>query len=328
MIFLENPNITDPHINLAVEEFLLRHIVNDEPLLLFYVNAPSVIVGRNQNVFEEVNFDYVLKQDIPVLRRLSGGGTVYHDPGNLNYSLISPDQILLNNYTAFTRPVINALREVGLTAELRNRSSIFVDGKKISGNAQYATAGRLVSHGTLLLDSDLDQLRYATMPRHQQVESRAVQSIRSRVVNLRDLLAKDASLDTIKGHIRREFTSTESVVACRLGEDDWKVVQEIAEERYRSWSWNIGRSPKFSTTRRAQTDYGWVVLEIHIEKGHIQAIKPIENNPQIDAELLRICDCLQGVRYDPIEIAMALHYCKVDTMPPGLSEEQLANLIY
>lgn len=328
MIYIENPHITDPHINLAVEEFLLRHIVNNEPILLFYVNAPSVIVGRNQNVFEEIDFDFVLKQNMPVLRRLSGGGTVYHDTGNLNYSLMTRDQDLLNNYRAFTRPVIHALRDVGLTAELRNRSSIFVDNKKISGNAQYASAGRLVSHGTMLLDSDLDQLRNAIVPRHRQVESRAVKSIRSRIANLSDLLDEDFDPDIVKGHIRREFIGSGTAASYKLSEDDWKVVQEIIEERYRSWSWNIGRSPKFRTIRRVQTEYGWVALEILVEKGYIRAIRSIEDNPKIGPVLMDLCDCLQGVRYDRNDIALALHYCDIDTKQLGLDEDQLVSLVY
>lgn len=328
MIYFENPQFTDPHINLAIEEFLLRHIVNDAPILHFYVNAPSVIVGRNQNVFEEIDLNTVREQGIPVLRRLSGGGTVYHDLGNINFSLITPDQDLLNNYTAFTKPVLNALREVGLTAELRNRSSIFIDNKKVSGNAQYATAGKLVSHGTLLFNSDLDRLRRTIQPRRQQVVSRAVQSVRSHVANLSDLLDKDISLDTVKDHIKQAFLGFGTAVSYRLSEDDWKVIQGIAEERYRSWSWNIGRSPKFSTTRCAQTDYGEVVLEIVVSKGTIQTVRSTKVNPQIDPTVTALCDCLQGVRYDLHEIAIALHYCSEDPLPPGLSEDQLVALIY
>lgn len=328
MLYLEIPHMVDPHVNLAIEEFLLRHIVSDEPVLFFYVNTPSVIVGRNQNVFEEIDLDYVREQGIPVVRRLSGGGTVYHDLGNLNFSLISPEQVLLNKYDAFTRPVVDALWELGIAAELRNRSSIFVGDKKISGNAQYATAGKLVSHGTLLFDTDLDQLRRAIKPRHGQIESRAVQSVRSSIVNLRDLLDEEMHLGTIREHIRRKILESEFSQPYALSEDAWKVVKNIAEERYHSWSWNIGRSPKFSLTRRVETPYGSVTVQSMVDKGYLQESRLIENDPEIDAGLLALCDCVQGVRYDPEDIAAGIANCEAGAVPSGLTSDMLLSLFY
>lgn len=328
MLFLEIPHMVDPHINLAIEEFLLRHIVKDEPLLFFYVNAPSVIVGRNQNVFEEIDLAYVRQQGIPVVRRLSGGGTVYHDLGNLNFSLISPRQDLLNKYEVFTRPVVEALGELGITAELRNRSSIFVGDKKISGNAQYATSGKLVSHGTLLLDTDLTQLRRAIEPRHGQIESRAVQSVRSSIVNLRELLDGDAQLGEVKDRIRRNILDFELPQQYELDNDAWQIVEKIAEERYHAWSWNIGRSPKFSSTRRIETPYGDVTLQVMVDKGCLQESRLIENDPQLDAVLLTLCDCLQGIRYDPADITAAIAACDAIASPPGLTHDMLLSLYF
>lgn len=328
MIYFENPQQNDPHINLAVEEFLLRHIVIDQPILFFYVNEPSIVVGRNQNVFEEINFSFARNHHLPVLRRLSGGGTVYHDLGNVNYSLIAPDQELLNDYSSFTRPVLNALRRVGLTPELKQRSSIFVGGKKVSGNAQYATAGRLVSHGTLLFNSDLAKLRSAIQPQLQQIESRAVRSIRSHVVNLCDLLEEGISPDMVKDLIREEFLGGKHAVTYQLSVEDWRIVQEIAQERYRSWEWNIGRSPKFSTTRRTQTAVGELVLEIQVDKGHIQLIRLVGLNPTNNQLVNILGECLSGIRYDPQEITRALRTCGVETWRLGLSEDQLISLIY
>jgi lipoate-protein ligase A len=328
MRYFENLLQHDPQMNLALEEFLLRQMVIDEPVLLFYVNDPSIVVGRNQNVFEEINFTTVRRQKIPVLRRLSGGGTVYHDAGNLNYSLLTPDQELLNDFTAFTRPVIEALRGLRLSAELRNRSSIFVGDRKLSGNAQYATAGRLVSHGTLLVQSDLAQLREVIRPARQQVQSRAVKSVRSRVTNINDLLGSAVTLDEVKDQVKRSFVGSDAAVPLHLEDDDWKAVQQIARERYRSWSWNIGRSPKFTTSRRIDTSLGEVVVELQVEKGHIQACRPLENDPRIDFFLLRLCDCLQGVRYEYDDVTAALLHCNVPAFPHGLPEEQIVALFF
>jgi lipoate---protein ligase len=328
MIYFENPKYIDPHINLAIEEYLLREIVTDRPIFYFYVNKPSVIVGRNQNVFEEIDFNFLQKQSIPVLRRLSGGGTVYHDLGNINYSLITPDQALLNDYASFTRPVFNALHMVGLTAELRHRSSIFVGGYKVSGNAQYATAGKLVSHGTLLLNTDLNWLRSAIRPRNQQITSRAVPSVRSSVANLSDLIDETISLDVFKDHIRHEFLGSDGVVQYKFSRDDWEVVQKIAKERYHTWDWNIGRSPKFSTLRRTQTPHGEVILELYIDKGYIRSAKATSPSPENDNPLNEMCECLAGIRYDRDEIALALHYCDIDIGSLGLDEATLISLIF
>jgi lipoate-protein ligase A len=328
MIYFENPHYTDPHINLAIEEYLLREVVSDRPIFYFYVNNPSAIVGRNQNVFEEIDLNFVQKHSIPVLRRLSGGGTVYHDLGNINYSLITPDQALLNDYVSFTRPVFNALQMVGLTAELRHRSSIFVGGYKVSGNAQYATAGKLVSHGTLLLNTDLDQLRSAIRPRHQQITSRAVPSVRSRVANLGDFIDKTISLEVVKDHIKREFLGSEEVVQYEFSQNDWGVVQEIAKERYHSWEWNIARSPKFSTIKRTQSPQGELILVLHIDKGYICSARATNLNPEYANSVNEMCDCLVGIRYDPDDIALALHYCDIDIGSLGLNEATLISLIF
>lgn len=327
MEFYENPAITDPHLNLATEEYLLRHVVGNEPILFYYVNDPAVIIGRNQNVFEEIDFEVTRTHGIPILRRLSGGGTVYHDPGNLNFSLITPDQRLLHNFQAFAGPVIDALQNMGLKAELRNRSSIFIGEFKVSGNAQYATAGRLVSHGTLLLTANLDLLRACIKPPPQLVQSRAVQSVRSRVINVRDLLPEGTNLGEIKEQIRLGFGGADRVKPLQLDDDDWTAVQKIAHERYHAWSWNIARSPKFSSTRRTATGYGDVVLEITVENGLIQEIRLIEYDRRIEPFLLAASECLQGIRYERRLIQDALKRCSLN---PGsdLDHEQFLAIFF
>jgi lipoate-protein ligase A len=328
MIYFENSQSSNPFVNLAIEEFMLRHIHSNRPIFHIYVNEPSVIVGRNQNVFEEIDFNYVRKQAIPVLRRLSGGGTVYHDPGNINFSLISPDQNLLNDYASFTKPLIRAMRNLGLTAELRNRSSIFISGKKVSGNAQYATKGRLLSHGTLLLNTDLAQLRSALKPRHQQISSRAVQSIRSSVANLSDFLDEEIALDTLKDQVRREFLGSIPAEEFELSEEDWEVVRQIEYERYHSWEWTIGQSPKFSTVRRIQTAQGEVILDILVEKGTIQSIQSLGSPVKFNRTINRLSKCLTGVRYDSQDITLALQISGIELNSLGISENQLISLIF
>ena len=306
MLIVELLPVFDAHLNLALEEYLLRDVVKDEPILLFYVNDPSVVVGRNQNVFEEIDLAYARDSNIPVLRRLSGGGTVYHDRGNLNYSLITSGQELLNNFGAFTRPVISALAEMGIPAELRNRSSIFVDDCKISGNAQYATSGKLVSHGTLLFDADLSMLRRALTTRDVVIESRSVQSVRSSVRNLRELLHKDITLSDLGESLRHHFVgSWGTAVDYEITNKTWQRINDLAITRYRDWSWNIGRSPNFTLTRRTATKHGEMVVVVTVENG---LIREISSHAEVIHQLpwSDIVDRLRGVRYDPDDLHTAL----------------------
>lgn len=159
MLFIDNKGITDPRINLAIEEYCVKNLDINETYLLFYINEPSIIIGKNQNTVEEINADYVKEKGIHVVRRLSGGGAVYHDLGNLNFSFITKDDgDSFSNFKKFTEPVTKALSKLGVNAELSGRNDILAEGRKISGNAQFATKGRMFSHGTLLFDSEIDHV--------------------------------------------------------------------------------------------------------------------------------------------------------------------------
>lgn len=169
MLFIDNQNITDPRINLAIEEYCVKHLDPEQTYLLFYVNQPSIIIGKNQNTIEEINTKYVEDNGIIVVRRLSGGGAVYHDLGNLNFSFITKDDgDSFHNFKKFTEPVIQALRQLGVEAELSGRNDIVADGRKISGNAQFSTKGRIFSHGTLMLDSAIDHVVSALKVKKRQ----------------------------------------------------------------------------------------------------------------------------------------------------------------
>ena len=189
MIFVNNGGSTDPRYNLALEEYVLRTRFPGQECLLFYVNEPSIIIGRNQNTIEEIDPDAVESRGIHVVRRISGGGAVYHDLGNLNFSFLSPYTMgRFNRYEEFTRPVVAALRGMGVPAELGGRNDIAVDGRKISGNAQFVSGDRMFSHGTLLLDSDLTVLSQVLTPKPGKVESKGHRSVRSRVANISEFL--------------------------------------------------------------------------------------------------------------------------------------------
>ena len=239
MLFVNNTQ-TDPYLNLALEEYLLRQAI-DQPVLLFYINEPAVIIGRNQNTLDEIDPDYIKAQGIHVVRRLSGGGAVFHDLGNLNFSFITPGREDLHNFAKFTDPVIAVLHQLGIAAELRGKSDIFAHDRKISGNAQYVAQRSMFSHGTLLFDTDIATMLKALNPRQEPVEPRAVQSVRNFVTNIRELLAEDMDIHTFRQRLLTGLFADGPVAEYELDADDWQAVAKLADERYRTWEWNYGR---------------------------------------------------------------------------------------
>lgn len=296
MLLIDNQGSYNPYQNLALEEYLLREYVREEPLFLFYVNTPSVIVGRNQNIYSEVNLRYTAVHDIYVLRRLSGGGTVYHDLGNLNYSVICPDQTHLHDFAYFTSFVTAALRAFGLETELRNRSSLFIGSRKISGSAQYATRGRLLHHGTLLYDVNTAVLQQAITPPPAAIETRAVPSVRSKVVNLKELLG-DVSLADLQQAIIVELEKGGALAHRQLDERAWARIAALQAERYRDWAWTYGRSPRFTIRRQIAGVPGELSCDLTVERGRITRIE--WHGKRAAAPLLqRVSAALAGARYD------------------------------
>ncbi len=327
MLFVDNQNITDPRHNLALEEFLLRHVHIEEPILLFYINEPSVIIGRNQNTLEEVDPEYVKEHGIHLVRRLSGGGAVYHDLGNLNFSFITQGQRDLHNFARFTEPVIRVLNEMGLDAELRGRSDIFAAGKKISGNAQYASRGRMFSHGTILFDSDLTELLKAINPRQLQIESKAVQSIRNHVTTIRDLLPQDMDITTFKQALLHGIFTTDEIPTYALSAAEWEQVAQITAETYNTWAWNIGRSPKFNVQKTERYPVGKIDCRIDVEKGRIQGLK-IYGDFAGKKEVAELESYLIGVRYDRDSLQSALANQNLNPYFGVLESDTFLDLLY
>ncbi len=277
MLLVDNRGITDAHLNLALEEYVFRNKLVDDDVLLFYVNAPAIIVGRNQNTIEEINSAVVDERGIAVVRRISGGGAVYHDLGNLNFSITTP-QVgdHFNRYDHFTRPVIEVLRELGVPAEFSGRNDILAGGRKISGNAQFASPNRMFSHGTLLLDSNLDDVTAALRPKPGKVESKGVKSIRSRVANIAEFLAEPLSVDELRERIIERIFGTRdrsNVPMLSLDDADWEGVQAMLERRYGTRAWNYGENPPCNVQRSQRFPAGEIDVRLDVKDGQIAGIR-------------------------------------------------------
>ena len=268
MHFIDNKGITDPQINLAIEEYVLRTMdIDEDSFLLFYINEPSIIIGKNQNTIEEIDTDFVEENGIKIVRRLSGGGAVYHDLGNLNYSFITKDDgESFRNFKKFTEPVVDALAKMGVKAELIGRNDLLVEGRKISGNAQFATQGRMFSHGTLMFDTEIDTVVSALKVRKDKIESKGIKSIRSRVANISEFLEEPMTIEQFRQEILNSiFEGEENIKYRELTEEDWENIHELSKERYANWDWNYGKSPKFNMQHSHRFPVGSIDVRLQVE---------------------------------------------------------------
>ncbi|WP_217585972.1 lipoate--protein ligase [Lentibacillus saliphilus] len=331
MKFIDNKGITDPTINLALEEYVLENFGEEDTYLLFYINKPSIIIGRNQNTVEEINTDYVDDNDIKVVRRLSGGGAVYHDEGNLNFSFITKDDgESFHNFEKFTKPVVEALNAVGVPAKLEGRNDILADGRKISGNAQFSKKGRMFSHGTLMFDSEIEHVVAALNVNKAKITSKGIKSIRSRVANVSEFLEEEMSMAAFKDMILRHIFNVADVADVpryELTEEDWKNVHAISEKRYKNWEWNYGKSPSFNVKYSHKFPSGLLDVRLDVKKGIIENCTIFGDFFGLgDVHVLE--DKLKGVRHERQAIESALADVDVPYYLGKITKEQFVNLMY
>ena len=258
--------------NLALEQYLFDTLPEGESCFLLWQNSPSVIVGRYQNTAEEVNGPFLREKDIPVVRRMSGGGAVYHDLGNINYTFIVPGSMGETlELELFCRPVLAALRHMGIQAGLAGRNDLVVNGKKFSGSAQYSRGGRTLHHGTLLFHSDLDTLSQALRPTWEKVASKGISSVRSRVTNLIEHMPQPIALEEFRGQLWRYIITSAGGHEVSLDAEAEDGIRRLCRERYSQWEWNWGQSPA-STLRREKRFEGCGTVQalLTLERGRIE----------------------------------------------------------
>ncbi|MFE8696299.1 lipoate--protein ligase [Cytobacillus sp. FJAT-53684] len=329
MLFIDNKGITDPRINLAIEEYALKNLDINETYLLFYINEPSIIIGKNQNTIEEINTEYVEGNGIHVVRRLSGGGAVYHDLGNLNFSFITKDDgESFHNFRKFTEPVVDALRKLGVNAELSGRNDLTVEGRKISGNAQFSTKGRMFSHGTLMLDSEIDSVVSALKVKKDKIESKGIKSIRSRVANISEFLTEKISIEEFRALLLENiFGGKDQIEEYVLTDEDWEKIHQLSEERYQNWDWNYGKSPKFNLQHSHRFPVGGLDIRLDVDKGKVENCKIYGDFFGV-GDVSDIENKLTGIRYEKAELEKALEEIDIKHYFGNITKEDFLNLIY
>lgn len=330
MIFIDNEGVTDPKLNLALEEYALRNFSNNSDYLLFYINEPSIIIGRNQNTLEEINQEYIEENNIHVVRRISGGGAVYHDFGNLNFSFMTDYEFnKLNNFKQFTAPIVKILNDMGIPAEMKGRNDIVANDKKISGNAQFSSVKRMFSHGTLLFDCDLSEVTKALNVKMSKIKSKGHKSARSRVANISEFLKEPMSTTEFRQKILDGlFEEKTDFETYKLSDDEWKAVHELKKEKYDNWDWNYGKSPKFDIQRTKRFKGGEIDLRIKVKKGgQIENLK-IYGDFFGKEPVEKIEDALEGIRYDKSDITKVVNQFNLYEYFGEIDKEEFINLIY
>ena len=278
MIYIENQE-TDPHYNLAFEEYVFQNTDKfspdggPRPVLLLWQNEPSVIVGKYQNTIEEINYDYINTKGIHVVRRNTGGGAVYHDLGNLNYSFVIPDAGTKVDFKTFTTPVVKALNSYGIPAEQTGRNDILVDGKKFSGNAQQFSKHRLLHHGTIMFDVDTDAVAKALKVKEGKFKSKATKSVRSRVTNLKPYFNEGMDVTAFKDLLLQWFRKEYDVTEVVLSDAQIAEIETLKREKYDSYDWNFGSSPKADVVRGDFFRCGQIEFHFMIRQHKIQDVK-------------------------------------------------------
>jgi len=317
-----NSSYTSPYFNLASEEYLLKCFQED--VFLLYRNVPSIVVGKHQNTLAEINLPFVQEQEILVARRISGGGTVFHDLGNLNFAFFTTGKEGdLVNYRRATLPIIEALGEMGLEAKLGKRNEILHKKLKISGTASHVWKKRVLHHGTLLFSSEMGDLSAALKSVQERFTDRAVRSVPSQVTNIRDHLAESLNVEQFQERILGHMLKTNKDARFyQFSPADIAEIEERGDSKFATWEWNFGYSPKYQFCKSITFKSGRLDLHMNVEKGVIKGLKMVGDfTSLIDVSLLE--QMLIGSIHDPETLRIRLSEIKVSDYISGLENEEL-----
>ena len=316
MRFLTNPS-TDPWYNMSFDEYCLEQYPSDDSFFYLWRNAPSVIIGLNQNAYSEVNLGYLQAHDIRLARRVTGGGAVYHDLQNLNYTIIGRD--------VSPQPVVDALRALGVPAELTGRNDIFVDGRKVSGYARRLWRDRQIIHGTLMYDVDLDTLARVLDVPGSKMAVKGIASVKSRVANLKDFLPRFRGLDELQAALQEFLAGGDT--ALPFGAERCAAVQRLSDAKFSTWDWIYGQSRKADLVHTAQLPCGTVEARISLDRGILIGLEfGGDFLGALPASLLAAR--LTGLRFEREMLRGALTAVEVGDYLDGTSADGLQDLLF
>ena len=326
MRYLKNPS-TNPYYNMAFDEYCLESLPIDEPVFFLWQNRPAVIVGYNQEVNTEVNLDYLKEKGIDLVRRVTGGGAVYHDLENLNYTIVGRSEDLERDYPEYAALMMKALQALGIPATLSGRNDILVDGKKVSGFAKRVCKNRLMVHGTLMYNVDVDVLTHVLNPSTTKLQSKGIASVRSRVTNLCNYLPELSDIQAFKNRLEEILSNNYSDAEYKLSEADLAHIQQLTDEKFATWEWNYGRSPKATLVHSARLACGTVEIHLTLAENRIASCRFggdfLGNLPASDVE-----KALTGIPYEINEIRKCLSKIEISRYFDRVSVDDLLEMMF
>lgn len=325
MIYIESTS-TDPYFNLALEEYVFEKMDTSEQYFMLWQNDNTIVIGKHQNTAEEVNQAFVDAHGIRVARRLSGGGAVYHDKGNLNFTfIVDQDKAPDFNFQVFVVPVIKALEKIGVHAEFTGRNDLTIDGMKFSGNSQYAKHGRLLHHGCIMLDSNLTNVADALKVKAAKYESRGIKSVHSRVTCINANAPKPVRMYEFKTLLKDAVFQSNDIQALTLSEKQLADIEALRSEKYVKWDWNYGESPSYNLKREKKFPSGLVSIYMQSENARIKSIR-FYGDFFGNGDLSDLEQALTGLPLDQ-HLADALEPLDIGQYMNGISAKDISDLI-
>lgn len=310
-------NSTDPYFNLAFDEYCLENIPSEEPYFFLWRNRPAVIIGLNQNAYSEVNLDYLNSHGITLARRVTGGGAVYHDLQNMNYTIIGRNPS--------PQPMVDALRSLGVPAELTGRNDIFVEGRKVSGYARRVSHNQEIIHGTLMYDVDLDTLTHVLDTQGSKMQAKGISSVKSRVANLKEYLPQFKSLDELQAALQEILSAGDGQMP--LSAEQVAEVRRQADEKFSTWDFIYGHSHEADFRCKAKLSCGTVEADIRVDRGLIARLD-FSGDFLFDTPAQELAAKMTGLRYAPAEVKAFLATQPVSTYFRGATPDDLAALLF
>lgn len=321
-------NSHNPAYNVALEAYAFRELLAEDELFILWINEPTIVIGKHQNAIEEINKTYTDEHGIHVVRRLSGGGAVYHDLNNLNYTIISnKSQEGAFDFKTFSQPVIETLADLGVAANFTGRNDLEIDGKKFCGNAQAYYKGRMMHHGCLLFDVDMTVLGNALQVSKDKIESKGVKSVRARVTNILDELPEKMTVEAFSNQLLNKMKeSYPDMTEYVFSDDELKNIQALADQQFGTWDWTYGEAPEYTIKRSVRYPAGKITTYANVEKSVIKGMKLYGDFFGIK-DVADIEQALIGLRYEYPDVLAKLQTIDTTQYFTNITPQEIAKAI-